>query len=57
VARARSRFAAIEHRNRRPAAEPPGDAQANDAGADDGDARLFADMRELSRQMRLPSLE
>jgi hypothetical protein len=57
MTRARSRLAAIEHRDRRPAGEPPGDAQPNDASADDGDARLIADMGKLSRQRRLPSLE
>ena len=53
----RSRLAAIEHRDRRPAGEPPGDPQPNHAGADDGDPRLFADMGKLLRQRRLPSLE
>jgi hypothetical protein len=57
MARARSRLGAIEHHDRRPAGEPPGDAQPNDAGADDGDMRLFADMGKFLRQRRLPSLE
>jgi N-acetylglucosamine kinase len=53
---ARAGLAAVEHRHRRPAGEPPGDAQADHAGANDGDTRLFADMGKLSRQRRLPSL-
>jgi hypothetical protein len=57
MARAGAGPAAVEHRNRRAAGEPPGDAQPNDAGADDGDVRLFADMGKFLRQRRLPSLE
>jgi hypothetical protein len=56
MARARPGLAAVEQRDRRPAGEPPGDAQPNDAGADDGDVRLFADMGKFLRQRRLPSL-
>jgi hypothetical protein len=56
MARARTGLAAIEHRNRCPAGEPPGDTQPDHAGADDGDPRLFADMGRFSRQKRLPSL-
>jgi hypothetical protein len=57
MARARSRFAAIEHRDRRPAGEAPGDAQTDHAGTNDDDPRLFADMGPFLRQRRLPSLE
>jgi hypothetical protein len=57
MARAGSGLAAVEHHDRRAAGEPPGDAQADDTGADDGDVRLFADMGKLLRQRRLPSLE
>ena len=39
VACARSGLAAVEHRDRGAAGKPPGDAKADDAGADDGDAR------------------
>jgi hypothetical protein len=56
MARTRARLAAVEHRHRRPADKPPGDAQADHASADDGDVRLFADMGKLLRQRRLPSL-
>ena len=37
--RARSGLAAVEHHNRGARGEPPGDAQPDDAGADDDDAR------------------
>jgi hypothetical protein len=57
MACARSGLAAIEHRDRCAAGEPPGDAQADNASADDGDTRFFADMGKLGRQRRLPSLE
>jgi hypothetical protein len=57
MARARAGLAAVEHRDRCPAGEPPSDAEADDTGADDGDVRLFADMGKLLRQRRLPSLE
>ena len=57
MARAPASLAAIEYRDRRAAGEPPGDAQPNDASADDGDMRLFADMGKFLRQKRLPSLE
>jgi hypothetical protein len=57
MARARAGLAALEHRDRCAAGEPPGDAKADDTGADDGDVRLFADMGKFLRQRRLPSLE
>jgi hypothetical protein len=57
MARARPGLTAVEHRNRCPAGEPPGDAQADHASANDGDVRLFADMGRFLRQRRLPSLE
>ena len=56
MACARTGLAAVEHRDRCTAGEPPGDTQADHAGADDSDARLFADMGKLLRQRRLPSL-
>jgi hypothetical protein len=57
MACARSGLATVEHSDGCAAGEPPGDAQPNDAGPDDGDQRLFADMGKLGRQKRLPSLE
>jgi hypothetical protein len=57
VACARAGLAAVEHRDGCPAGEPPGDAQADYASADNGDVRLFADMGKFLRQRRLPSLE
>ena len=42
MARARTRCALVEHRNRHtPRRQPPGDAEPDDAGADDGDVGLF----------------
>jgi hypothetical protein len=49
--------AAIEYRDRRSAGKSPGDANPNNAGADDRNARLTADIRKVLRQARLPSLE
>ena len=57
VTRARSRLGAIEHGDRGAAGEPPGDAEADDARADDGDARLSRSVGRVVRQRRLPSLE
>ena len=57
VAGARSGLAAIEHRDRGAAGKPPGDAQADDAGADDGDTSADDWMDDPSCSMRLPSLE
>jgi hypothetical protein len=57
MARARAGLAAIEHRDRGAPGKPPGDAEPDRARANDGDARLFADMGKLVRQRRLPSLE
>jgi hypothetical protein len=56
MARAPASLATIGHRDRCAAGEPPGDAQADHAGADDDDVRLIADMGKLLRQKRLPSL-
>ncbi len=48
VAGARSGLAAIEHRDRGAAGQPPGDTQADDAGADDGDTRPTIGMIRLA---------
>ena len=60
MACAGSGFAAIEHRNVGPRRQTPGDAEPDDAGADNGDARPLADMRfgcSRSVQRGFPSLE
>jgi hypothetical protein len=43
MARPRSGRTAVEHRHRSTASEPPGDAKPDRTGADDDDARFFAD--------------
>jgi hypothetical protein len=70
MARASAGGAAVEHFHRRPSGQPPGNAEAHHAGADNGDARfggtrflgdLLADILgevwKVVRQARLPSLE
>ena len=54
MACAGSGLAAVEYRNRCPAGEPPGDAQADNASANDGDVRLFADMGEFGPSEAAP---
>ena len=49
IARAGSGLAAVVHRNLGAAAKPPGDAEPDDAGADNGDARALADRRKWNR--------
>ena len=43
MARARAGLAAVEHRNLGAAGEPPGNAEPDHAGADNGDARPLAE--------------
>ena len=43
MARAAARLAAVEHHDIGAAGKPPGNAQPDDAGADNGDPRAFGD--------------